>query len=217
MRISYLINSLFNDYPVFIDYRNNVRQCADSRKVGIFFIYSVAVALKSANKLENHADACVFTEITFAVRAMRINNGNSLGKNVADFMVVCYYDINTQFICKPYLLNCRNSVIDGNNKLCSVLGKILYSLRRNSVALRHSVGDIIIDICPLLSQIEVQKRCRGNTVGVIVAENCNFFARIDSTAYTLDRLIHIDNFKRVPEKPVGKKEALNFLRVCHFP
>ena len=217
MRISYLINSLFNDYPVFIDYGNNVRQRADSRKVGIFFIYSVAVALKSANKLENHADTCVFTEITFAVRAMRINNGNRLGQNVADLMMIGYYDLHTQFIGKPYLLNCRNSVIDGYNELRAVLGEFPYSLRRNSVALRYSVGDIIIDICALLSQIEVQKRCRGNTVSVIVAENCNFFARIDSRAYTLDRLIHIDNFKRIPEKTVGKKEALNFLRVCHLP
>ena len=157
----------------------------------------ITVALQRTNQLKCHTHARKLFKFGRAVFAVGIDNSHRIGQLFARRMVVGNDHIHPEFFGKRDFLQRRNTVIDRHNQPNAAFRKFAHCRTRNAIALTHTVGNAVLDICPLRHQIRIQKRRRSHAVGVIIAENGNAFKILHRGGNALHRFFHIGKSERV--------------------
>ena len=128
---------------------------------------------------------------------MRVNDRHSVRQRFARLVVVGNDNIHPERFCKLGFFNGGNARVDGDNQFHAIVLELLNCRFRHAVTFRNAVGNIALHVGALLREIEIQKRRRGDTVRVVIAEHGNFLKIFNRLPDALDRFFHIGEQKRV--------------------
>ncbi len=136
-------------------------------------------------------------ERAFVVRTVRIYNGDCLGQLLRRLVVIRHNGVYAEGGGVAYLVIRGNSVIDRDDKRHALLVKAVDRRIVKTVALALARRDIVRHVAPEAFQIKVQQRRRRYTVGVVVSVNADLFLRLDGKLYSLHRIFHAADQKRI--------------------
>ena len=183
---------------VLIDKRHHVRNGAYSNKVRIAAQNPVSISLTGAGQLEGDPDAGQIREGIRVFRLLAVDHGTGCGENaILAFVMVCNDDINPERRGIVCLFQRGDAAIHRNDESNAFFLQLFNRIAVQTVTLVAAVRDICFAGDPFGAQIVRQQAGGGNTVYIIISEDCGLFTGFYRPADTLRSFRHILHEQRI--------------------
>ena len=210
-------------------FAHKLHDVAYSRNGGKFQKLKPLIILKTVeliyllDKLPCSHGTAAFLKRISAFPSLNIHHSKGSRQNFIALLIrtytvmVSYNNLHSKLIGLIKLFNSCNTVITGQYQLYIILGRLLYYIHVDAVAVIYSVRYAAVDICAYIPKTLQQNICRADAVNVVIPHNTNALTCPYSFINCLCRPLHIRH-----EQPVIKlsyasmKKILNFLITCNI-
>ena len=198
--------------PVFTDQRHDVADgtdCGERREA--LQHHFIAAAIQRSGKFERNPSAAQLVKSDI-IQPVGVDHSHRLWQFRSGDMMVGDNDIHPQFPGISDFIQCRRTIIDGNNQGNSLLMEMVDSTAIHAEPFVQPVRDIIADVSAHRLKIAVEDNGRSHAVAVIVTIHSNLFARFDRLFDPVDSDLHIRQQKRVFQAAVICQQCSHMIR-----